>query len=97
MKSIPLRELPGEPGVEPLRYTQVLKEVIRQPLDPRAGVTIAEMRQSIRVLDALESANGTLELEDADYEHLKAKIMAMPWAVVDRRILTLVDDVTGVM
>ena len=98
MKSIPLRDLPGDqPGVEPLRYTQVLIEVIRCPLDPRAGITIEEMRQSLRVLDAIEKSNGTLELEDADYEHLKAKLLAMPWGVVDRRIMTLVDDVTGVM
>jgi hypothetical protein len=95
MKTIPLRELPGEPGTEPLRYSQVLGEVIRRPLDPRQGITLDEMRQSLRVLDALEVANGALELEDADYQHLKTKLLAMPWNLVDRRIVTLVDDVAG--
>ena len=53
------------------------------------------MRQSIRVLDALEASNGTLELEDADYQHLKTKVERMPWNVVDRRLVEMIDDVMG--
>ena len=33
----------------------VLGEVIRRPLNPQAGGDINEMRQSLRVLDALET------------------------------------------
>jgi hypothetical protein len=76
-------------------YQVVLREVIRRPLDPKQGATIEELRQSIRVMDALDHANGTLELEDADYQHLKLKLESMPWNVVDRRIVQLVDDVLG--
>ena len=92
MKSIPLKTLGPEPAIS---YGDVLREVVRRPLNPQAGVNIAEMRQSLRVLDALESANGTLELEDADYQHLREKLEAMPWNVVDRRIVQLIDDVSG--
>ena len=53
------------------------------------------MRKSLKVLDAIDASNGTLELEDADYEHLKTKIEAMSWNLVDRRILQLVEDVTS--
>jgi hypothetical protein len=53
------------------------------------------MRQSIRVLDALDSANGTLDLEDSDYAHLQQKLKAMAWNVADKRIVTLYDDVMG--
>jgi hypothetical protein len=95
MKHIPLRSLPDEqyPDAPDIVYVQVLREVVRRPLDPRAGVGIEEMRQSLKVLDAIDASNGTLELEDADYAHLKSKLDAMQWNVVDRRIIQLIEDV----
>jgi hypothetical protein len=94
MKKIPLRTLP-DPRLGDIVYQDVLREVVRRPLDPQRGATIEEMRQSIRVLDALETSNGTLELEDSDYEHLVQKLKAQPWNVVDKRLVTLFDDVVG--
>src|SRR5215204_3468007 len=94
MKHIPLRTLPDE-QTGPIDYAQVLREVVRRPLDPQKGVDITEMRQSLRVLDALDKADGTLELEDSDYSHLMTKMDAMRWNLVDRRILQLIDDVSG--
>lgn len=93
MKSIPLKSLAGEQGQREIDYIQVLKEVMTRPLDSQKGADINEMRSSIRVLDELDKANGTLELEDSDYESLKTKLLAMPWGVIDRRIVTLIDDV----
>lgn len=87
MKKIPLLTL-GD-----MSYRDVLREVTRRPLDPQRGADITEMRQSIRVLDALESADGTLELEDSDYDTLKSKLSAMQWNVIDKRLVQLVDDV----
>jgi len=95
MKSIELRQVPGDGPVEILDYRATLKEIVRRPLNPQQGLTIEEMRQSIRVLDALDAANGTLELEDADYAHLVAKTKAMTWAVADRRLIQLYDEVVG--
>lgn len=94
MKSIPLKTLdaPDGPSIE---YQQVLREVVRRPLDPQKGVDIAEMRASIRVLDAIDNANGVLELEDADYDLLKVKLTSMPWNIVDKRIIQLIDDVSN--
>lgn len=93
MKRIQLKTFDQpEPRVD---YAEVLALVTRRPLDPQRGADIAEMRMSLRILDALEAADGTLELEDADYEHLKTKLLAMPWAVVDKRIVQLVDDVSN--
>lgn len=92
MKTIPLKTLGPQPEIV---YADVLREVVRRPLNPQTGADIAEMRQSIRVLDALESANGSLTLEDADYQHLKMKLEAMPWNVIDRRIVQLIDDVSN--
>jgi hypothetical protein len=93
VKKITLKELPGDANTETMKYSVVLREVIRRPLNPQAGMGIDEMRQSIRVMDALDSADGTLELEDSDYQHLRSKVDAMQWLLVDRRIIQLVDDV----
>lgn len=95
MKHIELLELPGEPqtGNVPIDYRTIIDQAIRVPLDRQNGATIDEMRKGIRVLDALDRANGTLELEDADWDFLKQKVEKMPWAAVDRRFVRFYDDV----
>jgi hypothetical protein len=102
MKRILLRSLPdsrfqlGTPEFEANRvdYRSTIEQVIRVPLNRQTGATIDEMRKGIRVLDALDRAqNNLLELEDADWQHLKEKVEAMPWAMVDRRFIVFHDDV----
>lgn len=101
MKHIELLKVPDprfEPGdalysVNLVDYRVVIEQAVRVPFDRQNGATIDEMRKGIRVLDALDSANGTLELEDADWEFLKQKVERMPWAAVDRRFVKFYDDV----
>jgi hypothetical protein len=76
-----------------LDWSEAIRQVLRRPLDPQKGADIEEMRRSIRVLDALEAADGTLELEDADWQHLCQKVRAMQWAFIDKRIVQLIDSV----
>jgi hypothetical protein len=92
VKRIPLRAL-ADPEGQVIEYRAVIEQCLRVPLDRQAGATIDEMRKAIRILDALEAATVTLQLEDADWEFLKRKVDAMPWAVVDRRIVRFHDDV----
>jgi hypothetical protein len=104
MKRIYLRALPDPrfPQVGTFEYEQnvvayraTIEQAIRNPLDRQKGATIDEMRKGIRVLDALDAAtDDVLSLEDADWQHLKEKVEAMPWAIVDRRIIQFHDDVT---
>jgi hypothetical protein len=77
-----------------MEWAEIIRQVVRRPLDPQRGVDIDEMRKSIRVLDALEKSNGVLELEDADWEFLKMKTLAMQWGVIDSRIVQYVDEVS---
>ena len=93
MKRIKLEVLGTDADPPIVDYAALLRDAVRKPADPQRGADISEMRQSIRVLDALDSANGVLELEDSDWEHLKQKLAAMPWAIIDRRIVRLVEDV----
>jgi len=91
MKQIPLRTI--ETADEPLAYSEIIRTLIRQPLSKEKGVDIEEMRKGIRILDKLDASNGVLELEDADYDHLKAKLEAMTWGMVDRNLLDFIDTV----
>jgi len=95
VKAIRLRTVQSGPSdVEgELEWAEIIRQVIRKPADPTKGIEIDEMRKSIRVLDALGKSNGVLELEDADWEHLKVKTLAMQWGIVDGRIVRFVDEV----
>lgn len=95
MKRIKLRhETIGPPGAEgPFDWVDVIRQIIQKPLDPQKGVDIEEMRKSIKLLDIVDGSNGVLELEDSDWEYLKTKTMSMQWAVIDRHIVKLVDDI----
>ena len=107
MKRILLRTIPDDrfpPGspdylINVLSYSEAVRQVIRRPLDPQKGADIEEIRKGIRVLDAVDKADksnaNTLELEDADWEHLRDKTNAMQWAFVDRRVLEFIDAVIG--
>jgi len=103
MKRIPLKVIPdprfpiGSEGFEQnvIVYSEVVRQVIRRPLDQQKGADIEEMRKGIRILDQLDKSTTVLELEDADWEHLKTKTNAMPWAFVDKRIIEFVDLVNA--
>jgi hypothetical protein len=94
MKRIPLRMLTADPPEQPLFSLEVIRQIVRKPLDPNKGADIEEMRRGIHVLDAVDrSRDQVLELEDADWEHLVLKTRSMQWAVIDRRLLTIIDDI----
>jgi hypothetical protein len=96
MKHVPLKTLPDsrDSDAQVVDYRSLIEQVLRVPLDRQQGATIDEMRKSIRVLDALDMAqDGTLALEDADWEHLAQKVRAFPWGMVDRRLVVFYDDV----
>jgi hypothetical protein len=94
MRYIPLRTVRIENAPD-FEYAEAIRTVIRQPLDANRGVNIDEMRRGIRILDKLDAATDILELEDADYDHLKAKVEAMQWGMVDRNLLQFIDTVLG--
>jgi len=94
MKRIAMKVYESTDGKPELRTQEILANVVRQPLDKAKGIDIEEMRRSVRVLDALDRSDGTLELEDADWQHLRDKMVAMTWGIVDRRLIELYESVT---
>jgi len=79
MKTIELKEVPfvfqGQKDV--FIYKDVLSMLMETPEDQQKGANIAEIRKSLRVLDALDSANGELVLEDADFDYLLKRVTGM--------------------
>jgi hypothetical protein len=92
MRYIPLRTVQIENAPD-FEYAEAIRTVIRQPLDSQRGVSIDEMRRGIRILDKLDASTDILELEDADYDHLKAKVEVMQWGMVERNLLDFIDTV----
>jgi hypothetical protein len=94
LRVLPDPQMPNVPQAE-IRSAEVIRNVVRQPLDKQKGADIEEMRRGIHILDALDSATTLLELDEGDYDHLKEKLLAMQWGVVDKRLLQIIDDVLG--
>lgn len=59
------------------------------------GVTAAQMKSALKVSAALSKTpeDGTLYLEDADWEYLKGKISAAKWTFVAPEIVEMVEAV----
>jgi len=102
MKRIFLAVIPDDriPVTDPtykdniIDFSNLVRQVVRTPMDKNAGADIVEIRRGIRVLDALDKEEGSiLELEDADWEYLKRKVEKMTWVIVDRRFAQFYDDV----
>ena len=96
LKSLPDPHDPTGSGSNRIDYRELIEQVVRVPLNRQTGATIDEMRRSIRVLDALETAtDDVLALEDSDWQVLRDKVEVFPWGMVDRRLLAFYDDVVG--
>lgn len=85
-----------QPGLPPeqaeadrVDYIACIRQVVRAPLNPMAGVGLEEMEKGLRVLKALDGKKlwDVLELEDADWQHLCEKVRAARWSVVDERLV----------
>lgn len=85
MKTIQLRD------DEKLKTRDVLRVVLEKP-GGQTGIGVDEMRRRIRILDKLEKASEKLELEDADYELIKNLYDGFQFAVVDRTLVQISDD-----
>lgn len=79
------------PTVIQKKYSDFAKECLGSA--PAQGVNINEMRQRIRVLDAIEKANGTIDLEPADLPLFKKCVSEMQWIIVSAGIVEFVNDV----
>jgi len=74
---------------ETFKSKRVLVEVLSLP--PQ-GCNLGEMRKRIKIMDAIEGAEGgELQLEDADYELLKGQFHAFPFRLVHKDLVAIAD------
>jgi hypothetical protein len=73
--AIKLKRQNGEDFTEPAKFSTWAENIIDFYSEAK---TLKQVRQVQKIVDALKSANGTMQLEDADYELLKAAIDAYP-------------------
>jgi hypothetical protein len=106
MKRIPLKTIEVKLDGKPTRisYRAQLIEILRLPSDPR-GSDYEEVRRSLRVLDALAQEQPAdaptidgapfLELEDADFEYMKQRVLHARWPFIDKFVMEFIEDVTS--
>jgi hypothetical protein len=88
---------------DPQLNTLVILRVVANTQEPNKGITAEEMRSRIRLLDALDQANGKepsptyLRFEDSDFNLLQKLMKTTQFAIVDRRIVEVADDVAGAL
>lgn len=83
------------PAVDGIDPKSILVEIARQPIGGmvRGAMDLDQVRRGLRVLDGIEAAKESFDLEDADWKHLCEKVRAFPFVQVDRRIIAICDAV----
>jgi hypothetical protein len=96
MKFIPCKTVEVTLDGKPTRisYKAQLREIMRVPSDPR-GADLEEVRRSLRVLDALDTEDVVLKLEDADFEYMVKRVRGARWQVIDKFVMAFIEDVTN--
>ena len=89
MKTLENKKFPN--GAEEISYANLLKLCVNQT--PKEGFSPSDMRTRLRILDVLEKANGTIELEDSDSKITKDLVAQMKWTILSKDILTFTDEV----
>ena len=81
-------------------YAALIKMCVNQPqINPQSGQSVGfsidDIRSRLRIIDVVDNPkNGTINIEDADFELLKQCVTSYRWAAVSQIILDFVDDVT---
>lgn len=86
MKQIVMRE------GERFNTKAVIKQVAQFPSEGQR-MNLEDMDRRIKVMRATEKANGSLLLEDADYNALKAAFQATSWTIADEELSQIIHDV----
>jgi len=57
------------------------------------GISIGDVRNSVKMLDRIEANTGVLLLEDADYAYLQKRFNATKFIKADRSLVDLADRI----
>ena len=70
------------------------KEILSQMLSVSSdGMTVSDIRQSIKVIDKIDLCKNNLELEDADYEFVIQRLHKTKFAKADKELVMFFDRI----
>ena len=78
-------------GTNETQYSELIKACLNNV--PQGGFTPQEMKERMKILDVLETANGTIDLEDADAKKMKDCVKQMKWGLLDKNLIEFIDSV----
>lgn len=96
MKRIELKETTiKKDEKENITYKDLLNMCVNKP--PQ-GFTVEEMRKRLRLVDVLSKAELVVDMEDADYTHMKKLVSDMDgsWAIAHKDIIDFVDYINSI-
>ena len=76
-----------------VKYAELLRACNDVP--PKEGWTAQEQKKSLRIDTAIDKAGDTIDLEDADFEYIKPKVVSMPWAMKSQDLVDFTDYISG--
>lgn len=91
MKEIKLKVLDEKDQKDRLSYKEILLTMLKTP-QSKEGLTIDDIRQSVKIMEKLEAAKDSIKLEDAEYLYLQNKIKNFKWAIAHKNIVQFIDD-----
>lgn len=80
-------------GNENMSTRFLIDYVLNTP--PKDGFTLKDYRKRDRITAALESANGSLNLEDNDYKELKELVGVVKWPTRSKFIYDFLESFEG--
>lgn len=83
--------------IQILNQTQQYKDLIMSciTITPKEGFNYQLNKKIERVEKVLEGNKPKFDIEDADFEFLKSKVMEMSWAIYDRQLTAFQDYINS--
>lgn len=78
---------------ENVKYSHLLITVLNQP--PKEGATIQDMRRDFRLIDLLEGAKETFELNEADIKYVATAISKCVWGIRHKDLIEFEDYINS--
>lgn len=85
--SVEKHNLKGNKVNVPLSDKEIITEILNQPFGE--GIRPKEMKNRFRLMDIVEKATDTLELEEDDYKEIGKLINNFPFGIVSRHCVNL--------
>lgn len=93
----PIKEIKIGPTTVNFGHRATLEQILQTAEDPRQGISVAEMRKAIKILDKIEDqpndVSFALILEDADYDYVLRRVRNFSFPFANKAILEFVSAV----